>query len=156
MLRILRELLNSQERTDPPSPEDRVRVATCILLLEVARADDEFSPGEWQQVVEGLRRRFSLDEEDARALIALAGEARRDSQDLFRFTNTLNEGCTVEDKVSILEEIWRVVYADGVLEAHEDHLVHKFARLLNLSHPVLIAAKLRVRDEARRAPGEPA
>jgi uncharacterized tellurite resistance protein B-like protein len=44
-----------------------------------------------------------------------------------------------------------VIYADGSLTAHEDHIAHKLARLLNLTHPELIQAKVQVLDELRNA-----
>ena len=39
--------------------------------------------------------------------------------------------------------IWRVAYADGTIEKHEDYLVHKLARLLRLTHKQLIETKLK-------------
>src|SRR5690606_16761152 len=56
----------------------------------------------------------------------------------------------------ILREVWRVIYADGTLDGHEDYLVHKLAKLLNLNHPMLIEAKMAVLREIRgggQAPG---
>jgi len=43
-----------------------------------------------------------------------------------------------------MEMIWRIVYADGHLNQHEDYLAHKISRLLRLSHPQLIETKLKV------------
>ncbi|MCP4642028.1 MAG: hypothetical protein GY851_16415, partial [bacterium] len=51
----------------------------------------------------------------------------------------------------IIEEVWRVIFADGRLDGHEDYLVHKLARLLNLNHPQLIAAKVKVMEESKGA-----
>ena len=51
------------------------------------------------------------------------------------------------EKRQIIEEVWRVIYADGALDAHEDYLVHKLAKLLNLNHPQLIEAKMTVKGE---------
>ena len=41
-----------------------------------------------------------------------------------------------------MELIWKVVYADGHLDQHEDYLAHKVSKLLRLSHAQLIQAKL--------------
>jgi len=49
----------------------------------------------------------------------------------------------------IIEEVWRVIYADGTLEAHEDYLVHKLAKLLNLNHPQLIKMKMKAKNAGR-------
>jgi uncharacterized tellurite resistance protein B-like protein len=49
--------------------------------------------------------------------------------------------------------IWRIAFADGNLDKHEDYLVHKLAKLLRLTHKQLIEAKLRAKEigEGRKA-----
>lgn len=137
-------------KPDEPDAEldaDQVRVATCALLLAVAGADNEFAPSECEQIVETLRCRFELSQEDAEELIKVSQERVDESVDVWRFTNRINAACTNAEKIQIIEEIWRVIYADGAVDGHEDYMVHKLARLLNLNHPQLIDAKLKIRDE---------
>jgi uncharacterized tellurite resistance protein B-like protein len=134
---------------DDAVDEKRVHVATCVLLLEVAHADEGFSPEESAHVRQTLQRRFNLTDEDANELVEAAEEARRDSHDLWRFTSRINDACTPAEKREILREVWRVIYADGELGSHEDHLVHRMATLLNLTHPQLIEEKLAVLKELR-------
>lgn len=151
---MISRFLESFFSKDGPAPEAipdpaRVRVATCVLLLEVARADDELSPEERNRIVSILRDRFSLSEEDAQELVAASKETREESYDLWKFTHQINEAYAPAEKVRIIEEVWRVIYADGALGAHEDYIVHKLAKLLNLDHNQLIAAKMKVREEMR-------
>ena len=40
--------------------------------------------------------------------------------------------------------VWKIAYADGRLDKHEDYLVHKLAKLLRLTHNQLIDAKLKI------------
>ena len=128
---------------------DPVWVAACVLLLEMAQIDDEFSTVERNHVVATLRHRFSLSEAEAEDLIRAATSRREEHYDLWHFTRQLNENCTVPEKMQILEEVWGVVYADGTLDAHEDYLAHKLAKLLNLNHPQLIETKLKAKNAAR-------
>jgi len=143
------ELFASAQRAEEEPDPERARVATCVLLLEVAGADDEFSPQECERIVEILRSRFELSQEDAEGLIRVAQDRRAESFDLWKFTNMVNEACRTDEKRQIIEEIWRVIYADQQLDPHEDYLVHKLAKLLNLTHPQLIKAKVKVLDEMR-------
>jgi uncharacterized tellurite resistance protein B-like protein len=152
MFRRLRDLLGTavEEPGAEPNPE-RVRLATCVVLLEVAGADNEFSPEECGRIIELLRRRFDLSQEEAEELIVESQRRRRQTYDLWQYTNEINAHCTVEEKTRIIEEVWRVIYTDGALDAHEDYLVHKLQRLMNLTHPQLIAAKMKVLGELRGA-----
>jgi uncharacterized tellurite resistance protein B-like protein len=62
----------SATRTPAPGSPTRVELAACALLLELAHADDEFSPEERQHIESTLRRRFGLDEATAAELMQLA------------------------------------------------------------------------------------
>ena len=126
------------------SKQERLESATCVVLLEVAHADEEFSPEERGRIIAALRRQFSLTHEQAEELIAAAKTRWAQSNDLWKFTHEINKLCSIEEKKEIIEAVWRVIYADGVLSAHEDYIAHKLGRLLNLTHPELIEAKLRV------------
>ncbi len=128
---------------------NRVALATCVVLLEAARIDDEFTASERRHILEVLQARFALPEDEAEELLRDAQQARDQSNDLWRFTNRINTEFPVPEKIAILEEVWRILYSDGVLRGHEDHLVHKLQQLLNLNHPQLIAAKMKVLGEIR-------
>ncbi len=149
MLERLLELFAPKIQLDSATTDDGLRIATCVILLEVAGADNEFSSVECARIVAALRARFSLSQDEAEHLIETAQQRRAESSGVWRFTNLVNQECTHDEKIAIIEEIWRVIYADGTLEAHEDYLAHLLARLLNLTHPQLIEAKLRILQEIR-------
>ena len=141
------------EAEEPPSetPEERFQLAACAILLEMAHADEEFAPAERVHILETLCHRFDLTCVQAEELMEASSLKREASADLWHFTRAINESCSREEKMAFMDEVWRVIYADGTLDAHEDYLVHKLAMLLNLAHPDLIDAKMRVLAEIRGA-----
>lgn len=149
MIRKFLDLLRPPEEQPEFAPEEKLQLATCVLLLEAANADDSFTPEECRRVVEALKRRFDLPEDEARLLMQSADELRAESGDMWRFTHRINQMCSNDEKRRIIEEVWRVIYADGELDGHEDYLVHKYADLLNLHHGLLIDAKMKVLGELR-------
>jgi uncharacterized tellurite resistance protein B-like protein len=130
-------------------PDEKLQMATCVILLEVAGADNEFSPVECEHIINALRDRFRLPQQEAEELIKAAQEERDESSDIWKFTNQINQACSNDEKIQIIEEVWRLIYADSILDGHEDFLVHKLARLMNLKHPILIEAKMKVLKEIR-------
>ena len=122
-----------------------VRVATCALLLEMARADGEFGASEKARILAVLEREYELSDELAGSLLETSLDELEKSIDLWHFTNLINQNCLMAEKISIIETVWEIAYTDG-LEKHEDYLVHKLADLLHLDHGQLIEAKLRARD----------
>jgi uncharacterized tellurite resistance protein B-like protein len=132
------------ERADP---ETRVRVATCAVLVEMANADNEFTEEERDRIIDVLKDRFELNQNEASELITMAEDELRGSIDLYRFTNTIKQSFSVEERVRVLEEIWNLVYTDGELSSREDSLAHKLSFLLGLTHKQMIDAKLKAKNK---------
>ena len=127
--------------------DERIQVAACALLLEVANSDDEFSDIERDNIVQILERDFELSDEYAKELMELSDKEREESIDLWQFTNLINQNYSTEEKIRIIEMIWEIVYTDGKLDQYEDYLVHKLGKLLRLTHKQLIDAKLKILHE---------
>lgn len=145
----LRKLLSGGPAAEAAQEHERVQVATCVLLLEMAHADEEFHDMEELLIRDLLQKKFDLSAECAAELIDFAQQQREESLDLHQFARQINADFSIEDKEEVMEVVWRIVYADGVLDQHEDYLVRKIATLLRLSHRQMITAKVKVLDEVR-------
>jgi uncharacterized tellurite resistance protein B-like protein len=97
-------------------------------------------------VIHTLRSEFNLAPQYVEELVALAGAERDKAIDLWQFTNQMNQHYSQAEKMTVMEAVWRIIFADGRLEAHEDHFAHKLANLLRLTHKQLIEAKLQARS----------
>ncbi len=150
----LKKRLLKREEVDtkyPVQPElQRIQMATCILLLEVAQSDDEFSSLEKTTITAILKREFQISGDSIEQLMEIAKRKRDESIDLWEFTHLINKNYSREDKIRVIENAWKVIYADAKLDKYEDHLIHKLARLLNLAHSELIKAKLKVLDQIKK------
>jgi uncharacterized tellurite resistance protein B-like protein len=153
MLEIIKKFFTQATDLDERSLEKdntlKVGVATCALFLEMAHIDGEFDERERAHILHILKKQFAFSEEQVASIMKAANEELEGSIDLWRFTSLINENYTVAEKIQVIEEVWRIAYADGHLDKHEDYLVHKMADLLRLTHKQLIDAKLRVLASAR-------
>ena len=127
-----------------PDADRRIQVAASALLVEMARVDDEFSEEEGERIISLLKKEFGLTDELAQELVDMAELELKASVDLWQFTSLINTNYSPDEKIKLMELVWRVIYADGKLDKHEDYLVKKIANLLNLRHREMIDAKLRV------------
>lgn len=132
--------------TEGGAGRHRIAVATCALLLEMAAVDGEFSGEEQDVILHALTSTHGVGADEARSIMEAALAELEGSIDLWQFARIINKEYSVEEKVQTIEAVWRVIYADGRLDGHEDHLVHRLADLLRLSHSQLIEAKLRVKN----------
>ena len=148
MLSLIKKVLAAAPGKSAPAStasHDQNQLAACVLLLEAAHSDDECTEKEMEDVIETMARDFSLDHAHVEELIELAHARREEAIDLWQFTNQLNQQYSKEQKVALMESVWRIIFADGRLDAHEDHFAHKLANLLRLSHGEMIDAKLSAR-----------
>ncbi len=94
-----------------------------------------------------LKDEYAVSPAEADEIINSAQAERDKSIDLWKFTNLINQNFSEEEKIHVLETIWRVIYADKKLDGHEDYLVHNLAKLLRLTHSQLIKAKMRAKEQ---------
>ncbi|MDO9600117.1 MAG: TerB family tellurite resistance protein [Azoarcus sp.] len=131
---------------DPQGREHTLQLATGVLLIEMMRADAECTEHEKRAVVGALRDKFTLADDEVARLFELATTTSRDAPDLFTFTSQLNRGFSLEQKVRMVEYLWQVAFADGVLSHHENQLMLKLGDLLYIPRAEFVAAKQRARD----------
>ena len=126
--------------------EKKLQIATCALLLETAKIDDDFSAEELKQIVEILKSNFQLDKTEIDELLELAENRIDESVSIYEFTNIINQYFNNDQKFSILKNLWQLVYADNNLDSHEEYLMRKITNNLHLSHKDMITAKMMARN----------
>src|SRR5262245_16326053 len=131
---------------DPAAREHALRVATALLLIEVAKADFADDLAEDHAMLESLKQFFALDDAAAELAIEEARSAADQAVELQQFTRRLHEQLSVAEKQRVVEMLWQVALADSRLDRHEDHLVRRIAELLYVSHSDLIRIRNRVRS----------
>jgi uncharacterized tellurite resistance protein B-like protein len=130
---------------DPALDDERqLRVCVAALLVEAARMDDRFDDAERQAVQRILGERYGLSPWETAELLGAAERAVDQSAQLFRFTDAVVQRVPVEDRVRILEMLWEVAYADGVLNPEEDQLLRRIAGLIHVSDRDRALARQRV------------
>ena len=138
---FFRDRLQVQKNSD--SAEDAARLAAAALLFEAAMSDYDLGEEERTTIQQLVREQFDLDDTDASVLATLAQQQVRESVGLHGFTSLINQHWSENDRLNLVEQMWRVVYADGRLDDHELHLMRKIQRLLHIPQKDFVSAKLR-------------
>jgi uncharacterized tellurite resistance protein B-like protein len=113
----------------------------------MAHADTEFSEEEQSTILKILQKNFDFSEQDAETMIELADQERKESLDLWQFTNLINQNFEYDEKIRVLEILWTVIYADGKVEMREEYLIRKLSYLLNMDHSDMIQTKIKAREK---------
>ena len=96
-----------------------------------------------------LQHQFGLSGDETRELTELADQEATEAASLYQFTGLINEHFTPEQKVSVVEMLWQVAYADGSLDPYEEALVRKIADLIYVPHREFIQAKHRIQESVQ-------
>lgn len=119
--------------TGDESREQAVRLATAVLMIDVARADHSFDESEFDRILELIRDHFDLNAEDTAELVVAAREKSDDSVSAYEFTKLLHENLEEREKARIISLLWQIAYADGELDKYENSFVLKISDLLHVS-----------------------
>jgi len=149
MRKILLKFLTIETiEISPADIEHALRVATAVLLVEVARADFIIVPSEKLRLRELLEQQFHLSTQE---LDALLEEAEADADRMVSIqhvTRLLNQHYDHAMKRRVVEMMWQLVYADGEKDHYEEHLIRQVADLLYVSHSEFIQARHKAEAES--------
>lgn len=133
--------------TDTADLAHRVQLASAALMVEVMYADEQVIHIEKKTIRHLLEERFNLSTSETTALLDLAEDEKHDATDYYAFTSLLNQHCSQEEKIKLIEDLWRIAYSDDELDKHEEHLVRRLADLLHVPHHQFIRSKLNVAEK---------
>ncbi len=142
MFKQIKQLFSTFNEQPNQMQEHDLKTAVAALLIEVMRADTEQQDDELKTLTFTLKKYFQLTDEEVDELMQSAGKSLDDAIDYFQFSKQINNQCSAEQRIEIIELLWRLAYADGELDPQEEYVIRRVANLLYVTHEDFIAAKL--------------
>ena len=130
-------ILDAEEADQSPE-----KLAVAALLIEVMVIDDDLAESELASITQSLSNLLALSADDIEELITLSRSEVENATSLYEFTRQINQHYDLEKKKQLMVSLWRVAYADGVLDKHEESIIRKIADLIHLRHAEYIQCKL--------------
>ena len=140
-----KNLTKKEEEEAPSSAMSRVDLTCAALLVEVMNSDHELDEREHQEFMAVLQKSYNIAESDLEELTQLAKDETVEATSLYEFTSLINDSYDYEQKVELIENMWRIAFSDKRLDKYEDHLIRKVSELIYVSHSDFIKTKLKVR-----------
>jgi uncharacterized tellurite resistance protein B-like protein len=149
MLRIIKNLLEQEDPGGRPvaSHERRhLHVAAASLLHEATRVDLDERDEERAVAEAALADLFGLAPAECRAAFAEGSERAKGLTSYFAPVAVVKRDMDLPARVRLIEQLWRVAYADGGLDQYEDHYVRKIGHLLYVPNTDIMLARNRARS----------
>ncbi len=134
MFARIRKLLDLEASDDSPapSPDHELRMASACILVEAALVDGHVDDREMQHIHDVLGEHFDLGTGEVQILVDEATRIAGDAVCWHRFTRVLKSEFDAAERLTMMQQLWQVVLADGELHAYEDSLVRRIAGLLHV------------------------
>jgi len=122
-----------------------IRMATAVLMVDVALVDSSFEEVEFERMLGLVKNHFGLSTQAAAELINAANAEADELVSVHEFTELLHTQLNDDEKARVVELLWSTAYADGELNKYEDALVLKVSDMLNVSRDLVMRLKLDAR-----------
>jgi len=148
-----RVLYATRDALDPAAPsflagtdiaEGSARQAAALVVLELAYADPVLTADDRQLIAEHLHARWGLP--SARTPPPPPPEEERRTR-FADYARRLRKRVGRAERLELVERLWSVAFADGVIGAHEARLMHLAAELLGIGPAELAGVVHRVQSQ---------
>ena len=142
MIAALKALFEPTPSETEQSRTHRLHLVATALLIETARADFCQTEAEERALEKLLSSELHLDTQQIQKLVLEAQSRVDKATSLYEFTREINDNYNAEQKVQLIEAMWKVAYADGNLGKYEEHLIRQVSELTYVGHDNYIRTKM--------------
>ena len=130
-----------------------IRMATAVLMVDVALVDSSFEEVEFERMLGLVKNHFGLSTQAAAELINAANAEADELVSVHEFTELLHKNLNDDEKARVIELLWSTAYADGDLDKYEAALVMKVSDMLNVNRDLVMRLKLDAQQARHKTQG---
>ena len=109
-----------------------VELTASILAYEIARSDGDISKSELSLLHDEIKKISAKVGKKEERIMEIIEEYSKNSVSFNEFINDINKDYSKEDKLSLIQFLYDVAYADKILEVNEERLIRRIADLINI------------------------
>ena len=109
-----------------------VELTASILAYEIARSDGSISESELSLLYNEIKKIGAKVGKKEEKILEIIEEYSKNSVSFYEFINDINKDYSKEDKLSLIQFLYDVAYADKILEVGEERLIRRIADLIKI------------------------
>lgn len=109
-----------------------IELTAAVLAYEIARSDGEISNDELSLLMQEIEKISQKVGKDATEILNIVEMYSKDSVSFHDFIEDINKSYSKDEKISLLDFMWKIAYADGKLDVDEERLVRRVADLIKI------------------------
>lgn len=139
MFNFFKKTKKDNKKTESPSFE--LELTASVLAYEIARSDGKISAEELSTLMEEIEKISEKVGKDKFEILKTVELYSKDSVSFHEFIEDINDNYTKNEKISLIDFMWRTAYADGILDTDEERLVRRVADLINIKDVEVLKLK---------------
>ena len=132
---------DTDESSHKNDVEENLTLATCVLLIEVSKSDDDFDLEEQKKIRSLIKSKFNLSDTQIEHLFTLSKDKHNEMTSLYEWTDIINKDCSYDQKLTIIGFMWDIAFTDERLDKYEDYTIRKVCDLIHVKHVDFINLK---------------
>jgi uncharacterized tellurite resistance protein B-like protein len=142
-LSLLNKLFKKSNESNSDNDLDihQLQLATCILLIEVSKSDDDYDKAEQEKIISLIKEKFSLTNDEIEEVFSVSNNHHNKMISLFEWTDIINKECSYDQKLVIIGFMWDIAFIDSKIDKYEDYTIRKVCDLIYVKHKDFINLK---------------
>jgi uncharacterized tellurite resistance protein B-like protein len=132
---------SSESTSDNDLDIHQLQLATCILLIEVSKSDDDYDKAEQEKIISLIKEKFSLTGDEIEEVFSVSNNHHNKMISLFEWTDIINKECSYDQKLVIIGFMWDIAFIDSKIDKYEDYTIRKVCDLIYVKHKDFINLK---------------
>jgi uncharacterized tellurite resistance protein B-like protein len=113
-------------------PIFEIELTASILAYEVARVDGDISAKELKILLTEIEKIVTTAGKSKDEIIQIIKRFSNESVSFYEFIEDINNEYSKNEKLSLIDFLWQVAFADSILEVEEERLIRRIADLIHI------------------------
>ncbi len=123
---------NKAKEDSVEAPSFEIELTAAVLAYEIARIDGDISTQELNVLMEELTKIAKKVGKNESEILKIIETYSKDSVSFYEFVDDINKTYTKNQKISLLSFMWKIAYADKILDVDEERIIRRLADLINV------------------------
>ena len=130
----------NKDKEKTSTNEESINIA--CLLIHAAKIDENYTSEE-KEIIKKTVKKLYPDLDNLDDVVSKAEQKESDSNHIQEFTKDV-KSLSMENKIIIVETLWRIILSDGKSDIYENNLMRRLAGLLYLDDKIIGETKMKV------------
>jgi uncharacterized tellurite resistance protein B-like protein len=130
-------------------PIFEIELTASVLAYEVARSDGSISKPELDLLLTEIEKIALNVGKSKEKIFKIVEKFSSESVSFYEFIESINDEYSKNEKLLLIDFLWRIAFADSILGVQEERLVRRIADLINIKDIDVLKLKDKAKNQRK-------